>query len=103
MFIEKGQPETVKYHLLPTFLLAGYQEQQRVIAAQAKELRQQRTINDAQGEQLAEQRASIQLQHERMTALEERLQSMETQLKQPIIATASDQQLMGAGQIPEEH
>ena len=34
VFNDKGQPETVKYHLLPTFLLAGYQEQQRIIAEQ---------------------------------------------------------------------
>ena len=32
VFNDKGQPETVKYHLLPTFLLEGFQEQQRVIA-----------------------------------------------------------------------
>ena len=38
MFNERGQPEAVKYHLLPTFLLAGYQEQQRVIAEQAKRM-----------------------------------------------------------------
>jgi len=28
----------VKYHLLPTFLLAGYQAQQRTIAAQAEKI-----------------------------------------------------------------
>jgi hypothetical protein len=33
-----GQPETVKYHLLPSFLLAGYQAQQKTIAAQAAEI-----------------------------------------------------------------
>jgi hypothetical protein len=27
VFNEAGQPETVKYHLLPTFLLEGFQEQ----------------------------------------------------------------------------
>jgi hypothetical protein len=59
---DKGQPETVKYHQLPTFLLEGFQEQQRVIAAQA----------------------------ERIAALEERLQSIEAALNRPSITTASD-------------
>ncbi len=36
VFNDKGQPETVKYHELPTFLLAAYQRQQKTIAAQAK-------------------------------------------------------------------
>src|SRR5690242_20641068 len=33
-----GQPETVKYHLLPSFLLAGWQAQQKTIAAQASRI-----------------------------------------------------------------
>jgi hypothetical protein len=33
-----GQPETVKYHLLPSFLLAGNQAQQKVIEAQAERI-----------------------------------------------------------------
>src|SRR4051812_39205333 len=53
VFNDKGQPETVQYHQLPTFLLKGFQEQQRVIAAEAEELRRQRAINDAQAEQMA--------------------------------------------------
>ncbi len=36
VFNKDGQPETVKYHLLPSFLLAGYQAQQNTIAAQAR-------------------------------------------------------------------
>jgi len=42
----------VSYHLLPTFLLEGFQEQQHVIAAQAEQLSRQQAINDAQAEQL---------------------------------------------------
>jgi hypothetical protein len=38
VFNDKGQPETVKYHELPTFLLAGWQAQQKTIAAQADEI-----------------------------------------------------------------
>jgi hypothetical protein len=33
-----GAPETVKYHLLPSFLLAGYQAQQKTITAQTDEI-----------------------------------------------------------------
>jgi hypothetical protein len=36
VFNADGQPETVKYHLLPSFLLAGYRQQQRTIDAQAE-------------------------------------------------------------------
>jgi hypothetical protein len=38
VFNDDGQPETVKYHLLPSFLLAGYQRQQQIIAAQAEQI-----------------------------------------------------------------
>ena len=34
-FDKDGQLKTVKYHLLPSFLLAGYQAQQKTIASQA--------------------------------------------------------------------
>jgi hypothetical protein len=62
VFNDDGRPETVKYHLLPTFLLAGYQAQQRIIAAQA----------------------------ERIAALEERLQSIEAALKGSVVTAASN-------------
>jgi hypothetical protein len=52
LFDKEGQPNGVKYHLLPAFLLAGYQAQQNTIAAlierdrlQAEELRQQAQLN----------------------------------------------------------
>ncbi len=48
VFNTDGSAETVKYHLLPSFLLAGYQAQQNTIAAQ------ERRSVDA-----AEQRSSI--------------------------------------------
>ena len=35
VFNKDGAPETVSYHLLPSFLLAGYQAQQKTIDAQA--------------------------------------------------------------------
>lgn len=76
VFNAEGQPETVKYHLLPTFLLAGYQEQQRIVAAQAEALALQQARIDAQAQELA--------------ALEERLRSLEAALGQPAITTVSD-------------
>jgi trimeric autotransporter adhesin len=38
VFNKDGTPETVKYHLLPSFLLAGYQAQQTTIATQADKI-----------------------------------------------------------------
>ena len=38
LFNKDGSVETVKYHLLPSFLLAGYQAQQTTIAAQAQRI-----------------------------------------------------------------
>lgn len=38
VFNKDGSAETVKYHLLPSFLLAGWQAQQETITAQAEEI-----------------------------------------------------------------
>jgi hypothetical protein len=54
VFNEDGRPETVKYHLLPSFLLAGYQQQQKRMQAQADEARQQRATIDTQASEIAE-------------------------------------------------
>jgi hypothetical protein len=61
VFNKDGQPETVKYHLLPSFLLAGYQQQQRIIQAQAEQAREQQSLIVAQQRQIAglEQRLRI--------------------------------------------
>jgi hypothetical protein len=65
VFNDKGQPETVKYHELPTFLLAAFQRQQQVVGTQAAHIeRQQKTI-DAQARALA--------------ALERRVAALESQ------------------------
>src|SRR5665213_2186134 len=73
VFNDKGQPETVKYHLLPTFLLAAYrqdhkiiQQDHKVIHAQAEQIDRQREINRAEADQVA--------------ALERRLNTIETRL-----------------------
>ncbi len=48
VFNKDGTTETVKYHLLPSFLLAGYQSQQQTIAAQAEKIEAQaERIDDA--------------------------------------------------------
>jgi hypothetical protein len=55
VFNAAGEPETVKYHLLPSFLLAGYQAQQNTIAAQADEiarLKERVAANEALEERL---------------------------------------------------
>jgi hypothetical protein len=62
VFNDNGTPETVKYHLLPTFLLAGVQSQQRTIEAQA---------------------AKIAGQNNRIEALEARLAAIEAALPRP--------------------
>jgi hypothetical protein len=55
VFNQDGTPETVKYHLLPSFLLAGYQQQQQTIAALTEQARQQQMTIQAQTEQMAAQ------------------------------------------------
>jgi endosialidase-like protein len=59
VFNKDGTTETVNYHLLPSFLLAGYQSQQQTIAAQAEKI-------DAQDERIA--------------TLEQRLRAIEAML-----------------------
>ncbi len=73
VFNKDGTPETVKYHLLPSFLLAGYQSQQQTIAAQAEKI-----------ETLAERDRQ---QAEKIDALEQRLRSIEALL--PRVTTAA--------------
>jgi hypothetical protein len=63
MFNQDGSVETVKYHLLPSFLLAGYQQQQKVVAAQADKIEQQAEHIKSQAGQLA-------AQEQRLRALE---------------------------------
>jgi hypothetical protein len=43
----EGSVETVRYHFLPPLLVAAYQAQQKTIAAQAAELREQKKANAA--------------------------------------------------------
>lgn len=62
VFNKDGAPETVKYHLLPNFLLAGYQSQQKVIEQQAAKI-----------EALEEKAAKV-------DALEQRLRAIEVML-----------------------
>ena len=75
VFNAEGQPETVKYHLLPTFLLAGYQEQQRVIAAQAEQLARQRDEIVAVEERLQRRLMELEAQLARMETLLPAVQS----------------------------
>jgi hypothetical protein len=54
VFNKEGGVDTVKYQLLPSFLLAGYQAQQNMITAQADELRQQKDVSAAQAGEIAD-------------------------------------------------
>ena len=74
----QGTPETVKYHLLPSFLLAGYQAQQHKIAEQT-------TLNNGQQQTIAAQADELARLKERVAAteaLEQRLQRLEALLPQ---------------------
>jgi hypothetical protein len=62
VFNRDGQPETVKYHLLPSFLLAAYQQQSETVRSQSETIR-------GQAEQIA--------------ALERRLGMLEARLARP--------------------
>jgi hypothetical protein len=73
VFNKDGTVETVKYDLLPSFLLAGYQQQQQTIEAQAEQIA-------AQAAQARQQQTVIQAQAEQMAAQERRLVSLETRL-----------------------
>jgi len=66
VFNKEGKPETVKYHLLPSFLLAGWQTQQNTIVAQAAkievlsaEARRQKEANAALEARLARLEAAL--------------------------------------------
>ncbi len=69
VFNADGQTETVKYHLLPPFLLAGYQRQQQTIEAQA--------------EQIGVLTERDQQQAEKIASLERRLSGIEAALARP--------------------
>ena len=71
VFNEDAQPETVKYHLLPSFLLAGYQQQQRTIAAHEDRIRSQAAL-------VREQQNLIEAQQRQIAALEQRQRALET-------------------------
>jgi Chaperone of endosialidase/Collagen triple helix repeat (20 copies) len=69
-FNADGSVETVKYQELPTFLLQGYQEQQKVIAAQTETIKALQEDARRQQQEHAEQMAALEL---RMRVLEANL------------------------------
>jgi len=70
VFDDKGQPETVKYHLLPALLLNEVQRQQKIIQAQAEvDQRQQKTIQ-AQAEQVTALKSRLNLLEMRLARLD---------------------------------
>ncbi len=85
VFNGEGQPETVKYHELPAFLLEGFQEQQRTIAAQAERLRQQQATMAAQAERIDR----LEAQAEDLADVKARLAAIEAMLQPAAITAAS--------------
>lgn len=86
VFNADGQPETVKYHLLPALLLNEYQRQQKIIALQA--------------EQAQQQRKTIQSQAEQMAALERRFSALEARLA-ATLQTAAQPDILRVGAAPQ--
>jgi chitodextrinase len=54
VFDADGRPETVKYHLLPSFLLAAYQRQSETVRSQAEQAERQQKIIQAQAGEVAD-------------------------------------------------
>ncbi len=67
VFNDKGAPETVKYHLLPSFLLAGYQQQQKTIAALKDDARREKEAHAAQIASLEQRLRAIEAMLPRVT------------------------------------
>ena len=87
VFNDKGQPETVKYHELPTFLLAAYQYEhktlqsaQEQIATQAKEIERQRAINKALMARLDRDEQVNRTQEAQVAALVRRLDRLDARV-----------------------
>lgn len=87
VFNKDGQPQTVKYHELPTFLLAAYQHDhktlqsaQEQIAAQAKEIERQRAINKALMARLDREEQINRTQEAQVTALVRRLDRLDARV-----------------------
>jgi hypothetical protein len=81
-FNKDGTPETVKYHLLPSFLLAAYQQQHKVIEAQQEQISDQTGRIGTQQEQIAEQRQQMAVQAAEIATLKQQMQHIEAMLVQ---------------------
>jgi len=93
VFNERGQPETVKYHLLPALLLAGYQQQQRTIQSQSDQISSQAEVDQLQQALIKEQAAEIKAQAARIAALERRFKALEAVLVQSAYREAAAQRM----------
>ena len=87
VFNKDGQPQTVKYHELPTFLLAAYQHEhktlqsaQEQVAAQAKEIERQRAINRALLARLDREETVNRTQEAQVAALVRRLDRLDARV-----------------------
>jgi septal ring factor EnvC (AmiA/AmiB activator) len=79
VYNRKGKPETVKYHLLPTFLLAAYQQDHKAHREQTEEIDRLRKTIRAEADEIARERKINRSQAKAIAALERRLSMLETQ------------------------
>jgi hypothetical protein len=80
VFNKDSLPETVKYHLLPTLLLAEHQQQEQTITAQEDDIADQTRQIAARAEQIETLTARDQQQAESIATLEQRLLAIEVML-----------------------
>ena len=77
VFNDKGQPETVKYHLLPALLLNEAQRQHNINESQTEQIQRQQKTIVSQAEQIAALKAFLGAQAEQVAAQERRLNAIE--------------------------
>jgi hypothetical protein len=92
VFNADSQPETVAYHLLPSFLLAAYQRQQTSVESQERGLEQLQQTVKMQAEQIERQQMIIQTQAEQTDALRRDVDSLKALLARSLQGAAQHAQ-----------
>jgi len=80
VFNAKSQPETVKYHLLPVFLLAEYQRDHKTMQAQAEQIERQEKLIAQQAKQIQRQQDVLRAEQQATEMLERKVRSIEASL-----------------------
>ncbi len=92
VFNADGKPETVAYHLLPSFLLAEYQRQQTSVELQERGVEQLQQTVQLQAEQIERQQKIIQTQAEQMDVLRQDVDSLKALLARSLQGAAQHAQ-----------